>query len=385
MAVVRTWHRSDRRAACVVAAALLPVVATVASAAPLALRDVCDESTELTLVGVDTDSRTVLLSMPSRQEAIPGWLLELGEAHASLHPEADATARFGGSSGPGPVLVLQRCGPACVQPAEWSRGRWRRVGGPFETAAGALLHTARDGSGTPWIVQQLPGSRAAGRRTLVSRLQENRWVEAGSLDATGAGSPAAVPDPDDQEALISGSVRFAVGRRPERWLRLVPDLGEGVHGILVPLSGGWAAYLASDSRLLLTRDEGGHWHEQRWTPWPGQDGVIRWGRGEHFWIDLPSGTASGPLSLLWFDDRPGHDPALWLSGGTAPDELVVSTVPRSPGPDGPSIEQAIHWGGGDWSLLAGCRRDERTAYVLVRTPRGADAGAWRRLPLRPGW
>ena len=365
-------------------AALHLAAAGSVSADPIALREICDESTALALVGVDTASRTVLISLPSRQEAVPGWLLELGEGRATLYPDRRPGGRFGGSTGPGPVLVLEPCGEACVQAAEWSAGEWKPIGPPLDTAGGATLHPARDGGGRPWIVQHFPGPTEHARRVVAALLTQGRWQPAGQLDVSGAGSPAALPDPDSAEALISGSGRFVPGEPAETWVRM-PPLGPDARGSLVPLGAGRAACVTPDSRLLITRDGGGQWFEQRWTPWRDQDGVNRGESGEHYWLDLPTGTVSPPLALLWYDDRPGREAALWLTGGEAPADLVAAVVPRAARTGSEPIAEAIHWGGGDWLLVSGCRRDQRTAYVLVRTPRDASPGSWTRLALEPGW
>ncbi|MEZ5331414.1 MAG: hypothetical protein R2991_05050 [Thermoanaerobaculia bacterium] len=367
-----------------VAATLVAGPATRLPAAPLALRDVCDETTELDLIGVDTAARTALLALPSRQEGIPAWLLEVGPAEAALYPDLHPAGRCGGSAGPGPVLAFERCGGACVQAAAWTHGEWRPAGPPFDTGGGAILHAARDGAGNAWIVQHFQGSEEHTRRVVAARLEGESWREAGTLEVSGAGNPPAVADPDDPEALLSGSGRFALGRAPAHWVTMPPLPADSL-GSLVPLGGGHAAFLTADSRLLVTRDGGGRWFEQQWTPWSAGAGVTRWDRGKDYWLDLPTGAVAGGLSVLWFDDRPGSEPALWLTAGEGPTGLVAAAVPRAPRAGAEPIEEAIRWAGDTWMLLGGCRHDERTAYVLVRSPDGRSTGAWERVPLTPGW
>lgn len=383
---VNGWYR--RRSPILVALALASALATVLagglSAEPLALRDVCDETTELDLVGVDTTAHSALLALPSRQDGVPAWLLEIGPDGATLYPDPHPAGRFGGSTGPGAVLAFERCGGACVQAVAWSAGRWQPAGPPLDTGGGTTLHAARDGSGRAWIAQHFPGASEHTRRVVAVRLEEGRWREAGSLEVSGAGSPAVAPDPAHAQSLISGSGRFTPGRPPETWVR-TPPLPPGEVGSLVPLGGERAAYLTADSRLLLTRNGGRQWFEQRWTPWSATAGVTRWDRGRDYWLDLPTGAVAGGLFVLWYDDRPGEQPALWLTAGEGPSGLAAAAVPRAPRPGAEAIEQAIHWGQGEWMLLGGCRHDQRTAYVLVRRPHGSTAGAWERVPLRPGW
>lgn len=379
-----TCYRPGSPAAAVAILLLSSLPTAAGGAAPIALREVCDETTALDLVGVDTARRTALLSLSSRRADIPGWLIEVGDEAAVLYPDLRPGGRLGGSTGPGPVVVLEPCGEGCVQPTSWSGGRWRREGPRLQTASGALLLPVRDGTGAPWVVEHLPGTSEHDRRAVAWRLEDGSWRDAGALDVRGTGSPAAVPDPDTPESLISGTGRFTAGRDPEAWVTM-PPVGPEARGSLVPLGEDKAAWLGSDSRLLITRDAGGRWFEQRWTPWSARAGVTRWDRGSDYWLDLPAGSVSGPLPLLWYDDRPGSRPSLWLTAGEGPSDLVSATLPRAPDPGAEPVEEAIHWAGDDWLLLAGCRHDERTAYVLVRRPRGADAGSWERLPLQPGW
>ena len=81
-----------------------------AAAADLDLREVCDPYTALTLIGVDTAEGVALFAMPSRQEEISGWIVELRamDGVARLYPDWREQRRFGGSVGLLPVLVLQR-------------------------------------------------------------------------------------------------------------------------------------------------------------------------------------------------------------------------------------------------------------------------------------
>jgi len=117
-------------------------LAPAAAAAP-----VCEATTPLTLVGLDTAAGAALFWLPPTAGAATGWMLELplGEGRARAAAERAGNPRSGLSIGPGPVLAGLGCGRNCLQPAVWSGGRWQPVGEPLPIAAGTTPPTTARG------------------------------------------------------------------------------------------------------------------------------------------------------------------------------------------------------------------------------------------------
>src|SRR6476620_1752501 len=85
----------------------LSLGALPAAAAP----PICDSSTDLTLIGMDTASGRTLFSIAAATDGQPGWLVELDSdgREARAWPD-NPKGRYGGSIGPGPVLAAVPCG-----------------------------------------------------------------------------------------------------------------------------------------------------------------------------------------------------------------------------------------------------------------------------------
>ncbi|HEY4593075.1 MAG TPA: hypothetical protein VIJ61_11750, partial [Thermoanaerobaculia bacterium] len=99
-------------------AALLALTlgALPAAAAP----PICDGSTSLTLIGMDTASGRTLFAMPPLADGQSSWIVELDGDGREAHVWPDnPKGRYGGSVGPGPVVAATPCGPSCIQPVRW--------------------------------------------------------------------------------------------------------------------------------------------------------------------------------------------------------------------------------------------------------------------------
>ena len=360
--------------------------AGLAGAADLDLRQVCDAYTAMTLIGVDTEEGVVLFAMASRQEEIPGWIVELKARAgvANLYPDWRERRRFGGSVAPGPVLVLGRCGSDCLQVMGWRDGGWQEVGGPLAAASSATAYPTRDADGVPWVVLHRPTDEAGVVLAEAYRLTDGQWVDEGSLPVAAVGSPAAVPTAG--AGVLTGSGRFLAGLRPASWVAGMPGLPASQRGQLVPLPGDEVAYLARDGRLYLSPDGGAGWTANRWLPWGGDGSPPP---SERSWsIDLPVTDRAAPLSVAWFDNRGSGITELYLSerpeGGPW---RVVAQLPASEQVEGQEIgySHLLRLRNGRWLLLAGCEVTERGCALRMRTVETDGSTLVLTLRLRPTW
>jgi hypothetical protein len=171
-------------------------LAASAGAEDLDLRRVCDTYTALTLIGVDTSDDVALFAMSSKQEEVPGWIVELRpmDGVARLYPDWRDPRRFGGSIAPGPVLVFGRCGNDCLQVMSWRDGGWREVGAPLTAASSATAYPTRDGDGVPWVVLHRPTDESGVVLAEAYRLSGGQWSAQGRLPVAAVGSPAVALD-----------------------------------------------------------------------------------------------------------------------------------------------------------------------------------------------
>ncbi len=348
----------------------------LADAQRLQLRELCDEGTLLTLIGVDTRAGAVLLGMASRQAEVPGWLLDLrpGAERVPFHPDRQREGRFGGSVGPGPVFSFRSCGTECVQAEAWQDGSWRDLGAPLRAPGPATLHATWDGDGAAWVLLRRLGASPSEVDLQAFRLHAGIWQSRGRGAARVVGSPGVRPDPDHPDAVIAGTLRFSASGPPEPSVLTLPTVPNGGRATLLPLVGGAVALLTEESRLFVTADRGARWREQLWTPW-GSRRAAQPGGGDDYWLDLPDGY-DADLPLLWMDERTHRDRAITLTTGIGSRGHILEGVPAAE-----PLELAARFADGAWLLVGGCRRDQRTAYLRLRS----DAGPWRHLPLAAGW
>ena len=133
---------------------LLALVLTAAPAA--AVPPICDGSTALTLIGMDTASGRTLFSVPPIGDRRPGWIVELdGDGREARAWPDDTKGRFGGSVGPGPVLAAAPAVP-CLQPVRWNEGIWEPLGEPTAAPVASTVTP-------PTITPGRPGSCSTGR------------------------------------------------------------------------------------------------------------------------------------------------------------------------------------------------------------------------------
>jgi hypothetical protein len=281
------------------------------TAAGAALR--CDSATALTLIGVDTRAERALFAVPARGGG-EAWLIEAdlraGTASAAL--ESGAGGRFGGSTGPGPVLAARRCGDRCLQVVAFRDGAWRALGEPLLAPASASIQGTWDRAGGAWVVLQtlteadVPGGKLVAATAY--RLEGGDWGSKGALAVHGAGSAAVHAAPPGEEGIVCGDGQFTAAGRPRRWIEMLPP--EVSAGELVWLGGRAAIHLGEDGLLRSTDDGGARWQALRWQPWTGGEGDLAWRPGRDYWVELPEGERSTPLLGVWNDERVASRPRL---------------------------------------------------------------------------
>jgi hypothetical protein len=368
------------------ALAVLYLLTATAVAEDLDLRQVCDPYTPLTLIGVDTAEGVALFAMPSRQEGIPGWIVELRAmaSVARLYPDWRARRRLGGSVAPGPVLVLGRCGSDCLRLMSWRDGGWQEVGEPLTAASSATAYPTRDGDGVPWVVLHRPTDETGVVLAEAYRLEDGHWALQGRLPVAAVGSPAVAPASGG--GVLSGSGQFRAGLRAVPWVAGLPGLPDGQRGQLVPLADGEVAYLARDGRLYLSPDGGAVWTNNRWLPWDGEDGGAE--NDQRWTADLPVTDWRAPLSVAWFDNRGAELQELYLSERPAGGPWrVVARLPASERLEGGEVgySHLQRLANGRWLLLAGCEVTERGCALRLRTVESDGATLVLSLRLRPSW
>ena len=185
----------------VTVSALLALV--VGGAAPAGAQPSCDSSTALTLLGLDTRAQRALFMLPA--SGGKPWVLELDlqADAATAFPDPGAENRFGGSTGPGPVIAASRCGERCLQPVVFRGGRWERLGEPLLASSTMTFHATWDRAGVPWIVLH-SFADGAGTAAKAYRLEAGDWSSEGGLSIRGVGSPGAYPAPAGEAGIVSG-------------------------------------------------------------------------------------------------------------------------------------------------------------------------------------
>ena len=355
-----------------IAIALL-LLARIASAAG----PVCGSNTPLTLIGIDTTSGTMLLSLPPLGPAGP-WVVELrGDgSRARLHADR-SKGRFGGSVGPGPVLAAAPCGKSCVQPVRWAGGSggggWEPLGDPLLLPTAVNVMPTWDRAGAPWGLIESPTGQAGTVKVQAFRIETREWKDRGTLNVTAVGQPPALPAPQRKDGVLAGTGLFSASGRPETWVSGVPSLPAERRGQLIALTGTSAAYLSGDGVVYLSDDSGKKWRRSTWTPWGSgaTDGTVgMWRQGSDWWVDLPFGDHEGALRLAWFDRRlPAEEKILLTRLGKNGDWIrltetrsEVSTKNESLG-----LTQILVPRGDTWVLLTGCVTIKGTSSLVVRT------------------
>ena len=222
----------------------LALLSAIPAAPAQAMPPLCDGSTALTLIGIDTTSGRLLFSVPPLGPQGRRWVIEVEpDAHAvRAYPDPPA-GLFSGSVGPGPVIAAVRCGEDCLQPMRWEGRAWKPLGEALTTPTAANVTPTYDPSGAPWIVLQGAAGAAGTVKTWAYRLQGPEWQSRGSMEVTAVGQPSALPAPQRKDGVLCGTGLFSASGHPEAWVSGLPDLPKERRGQLVALTGTTAAYV----------------------------------------------------------------------------------------------------------------------------------------------
>ena len=380
--------RNDARSRfsfCLAAAVLtLPFTAVPAGAAP----PICDGSTDLTMIGMDTASGRTLFSIAASQDGQPGWLVELdGDGRAARVWSDDAKGRYGGSIGPGPVLAARPCGPSCLQPVRWAEGTWEPVGEPLAAPTATTASSTYDQSGAPWFLLHAAaaaGGKSGEQRTYAFRFDGHQWHDRGSMTVTGVGQPPALPAPQRRDGVLTGTGLFSASGQPQAWVSGLPNVTAARRGQLIALTGTSVAYVSGDGVAYLSADSGKSWRRSTWTPWGTEETVGIWRQGKDYWVDFPSGDHRGSLRLIWYDHRRSEETIvltrLSQSGAWGHLTDVPSEVKTKSG-EHLKINQILVPQGDDWLLLTGCAATAQGSGLVLRVYDGKTVSEARFVPL----
>ena len=339
---------------------------------------VCDSSSELTVIGMDTASGLMLFALAGTgagtgAAAGGGWVVGIDgagrEAHA--YPERSGN-RFGGSVGPGAIVAVEPCGPECLQPVRWHDDSWQPLGDSLTVPSGSTLAATYDESGAPWLVAHAAGTRDGEYKAWSFRYEGRQWKSHGSLTVAAVGQPQAVPAPQASDGVTSGTGLFTAGGPPTTWVQGLPGVTPDRRGQLLALPDSGAAYLSSDGVAYLSADAGKTWRRSTWTPWGGGgDTTGIWRQGKDYGIDLPYGDHRGALQLVWYDRRsaaaehvlltrlgPG---ATWAALGQAPADVTTRSGEHLP------VTQVLVPRPDTWILLSGCAATATGSGLVLRS------------------
>jgi hypothetical protein len=351
--------------------------AAAGAAPPTALQPspaaICDSTTALTLIGMDTESGLMLFAVAGAGGGAGSWVVELdgaGRATAAhAYPERPG-GRFGGSVGPGPLLALEPCGANCLRPVRWREGAWQPLGGTLTMPSGATVAATYDEAGAPWLVAHTPTSREGQFQASAFRFESGAWKSRGGLTVTAVGEPQAVPAPQRRDGVLSGTGLFSASGPPATWVEGLPGVAPQRRGQLLALAGAAAAYVSSDGVAYLSADSGRTWRRSTWTPWGG-DTTGMWRQGQDYGIDLPASDHRGVLQLVWFDRRsPAAERVVltrlgtgggWEQLGDAPNAVTTRNGDRLP------VTQVLVPRPGAWVLLSGCAATAAGSGLVLRT------------------
>lgn len=360
------------------------------AAAPKA---VCDSTSALTLIGIDTTSGRMLFSLPALGGGQP-WIVELDAEgrEARLFPDR-STGRFGGSVGPGPVIAASPCGTGCLQPVRWSRGTWEPLGEPLSIPSTTTITPTYDATGAAWFLVHAPGGQNGSVKAWGFRLQNREWKTMGSMTVSAVGQPPALPAPQRKDGVLTGTGLFSASGRPETWVTGVPSLPPDRRGQLVALTGTRAAYVSADGVVYLSDDRGKGWRRSTWTPWGTSsqgtpDSTVGiWRQGSDYWVDLPYGDHQGALRLAWFDRRRPSEEVLVLTRLTQEGDWVRLGEARSDvrtKNESLPVTQVVVPKGDTWVLLSGCAATKDGSGLVLRIFDGANLSSPRLVPFQPG-
>jgi hypothetical protein len=345
---------------------------------------ICDGTSALTLIGIDTTNGRMLFSVPPLQAKDRPWVIELdAEVTAARAYPDPPKGLFSGSVGPGPVIAAVPCGEGCLQPMRWQSNAWTPVGEPLTAPTAANLSTTYDPSGSPWLLLQGPTSQDGVVKTWAYRLDGREWKSRGAMDATGVGQPSALPAPQRKDGVLSGTALFSASGPPEAWVAGLPDLPAARRGEIVALTGTTAAYLSADGVVYLSDDAGKKWRRSTWTPWGSTEIVGSWRQGSDYWVDLPFGDHQGALRLVWFDRRrPSEEHVLLTELVRAGWKRVADSLSdvRSKSGEALPVTQVLVPKENAWILLSGCAATANGSGLVLRVFNGKEISPPRFVP-----
>jgi hypothetical protein len=345
---------------------------------------ICDSTTALTAIGIDTDSGLALFALAGPGGGAGSWIvaLDAGEAHA--WPERKG-GHFGGSVGPGPVLALEGCGPECVQAVRFDHGAWQPLGEPLTLPAASTVATTYDTAGAPWLVAHTAAAQEGQVQAFAFRYEGRAWKSRGSLAVTAVGQPQAAPAPQRRDGVVSGTGLFTASDPPSTWVLGLPGVAPSRRGQLLTLTGGEAAYLSGDGVAYLSPDAGKTWRRSTWTPWGSGDTTGMWRQGTDYVIDLPVGDHYGALQLAWYDRRSPAAERVVLTrlgaGGTWTELAAAPVDVTSRNGEHLPVTQALIPRADTWILLSGCAATATGSGLVLRTFEKGQLSEPRFLPI----
>jgi hypothetical protein len=384
--MLRSAPRFLRSAAAFLAVLPLGTV-PAAGAANAAAPAICDSSTDLTMVGMDTSTGRTLFSLAPGKEGQTGWLVELdGDGREARAWPDDPQGRYGGSVGPGPVLAARPCGPSCLQPVRWAEGAWEPVGEPLAAPSASTASSTYDQTGAPWFLLHSAAKTAGQEQAWAFRFENRQWRDRGSIVVAAVGQPAALPAPQRKDGVLTGTGLFAASGPPQTWVSGLPGVTAARRGQLIALTGASAAYVSGDGVAYLSESSGKSWRRSTWTPWGTQGTVGIWLQGKDYWVDVPSGDHRGSLRLVWFDRRrPAEEQIVltrltprgdWASLTEIPAEVKTKSGERL------AIAQILVPKGDTWLLLTGCAATAEGSGLVLRVFDGKSVSEARFVPLK---
>ncbi len=366
-------------------AAPAPPAAADAPAAPR----LCDGTSALTLIGMDTESGAMLFAVAGPSGATGSWVIELDGAGREAHAFADRGAgRFGGSVGPGPVVAVEPCGGACLQPVRWSAGAWQPLGEPLTVPGGSTAAASYDDAGAPWLVAHAATPQSGQMQAWSFRYEDHRWKSRGGLTVAAVGQPQVLPSPQRRDGVVSGTGLFSASASPETWVTGLPGLPAERRGQLLPLGGSGAAYVSADGVAYLSSDSGKSWRRSTWTPWGGGETTGMWRQGSDYGIDLPLADHRGGLQLVWFDRRSRSAEQVVLTRlGAGGDWTTLAQTPSdvtTRNGDHLPVSQVLVPHAGSWVLLSGCAATATGPGLVLRTFEQGHLSEPRFVPIVTG-
>ena len=337
-----------------------------AAAAP----PICDGSTTLTLIGMDTASGRTLFAMPPLADGQSSWIVELdGDGREARAWPDDPKGRYGGSVGPGPVVAAVPCGPACIQPVRWSAGTWEPLGDSLSAPVASTANPTYDQTGAPWFLLHGVSGTAGQEQAWAFRYEGRDWRNRGSMIVAAVGQPSALPAPQRKDGVLTGTGLFSASGPPETWVSGLPGIKVERRGQLIALTGTSVAYVSGDGVVYLSGDSGKTWRRSTWTPWGVQGTVGIWRQGKDYWVDFPFGDHRGALRLVWFDHRVAEEKVVLSRLTPSGEWLKLTEIPgevKTKNGEKLGITQILVPKGDNWILLTGCAATAQGSGLVLR-------------------